>query len=142
MRLSFKTLTGRERTVSVAPYLIDWEPVKDVSQPTARVKAFLRPFWQHDTVCQEAPVAGSRMRLDLYNVSRSIVVEVSPKGSHAYNPFFHRGSVAVYRQALKREMDKERWCTLNQLTLCELVEEDLAEGLSAELFARRFGVTL
>lgn len=138
----FKDLRGRDRDVSITPYLIDWEPKREVSAPTARTKAFLRPFWQHDTVVQEFRLPGSKLRLDLYSVSKGIVVEISPKGSHAYNPFFHRGSVAVYRQALKRELDKERWCTLNGLVLCELVEEDLQEGLSAELFKRRFGVVL
>lgn len=138
----FKDLKGRDRDVKLAPYLIDWAPPREVSAPQARVKAFLRPFWQHDTVVEELRLPGSRQRLDLLNISHQIAIEVSPRGSHAYNPFFHRGSVAVYRQALKRELDKERWCQINGLTLCELVEEDLQEGLSAELFLRRFGVAL
>lgn len=139
----FKTLNGRTVDVPYRPYLIDWHPAREVSAPQALVKAFLHPYWRHDTVCEELRVPQTRMRLDLYNVSKSIVVEVSPKGSHgAYNPFFHRGSLNVYKAALKRELAKEKWCEMNGLIYVEIVQEDLDAGLTPELFHERFGVIL
>lgn len=137
----FKDLRGRDRNVNITPYLIDWD--RKVSGPQLRAKRFLHPYWQHNTVLEEFPYPGGRRsRIDLFNVSLQIVVEVSPRGSHAFNAFFDRGSTAVYRQRLKRECIKEEWCGRNGITFCELVEEDLQEGLSAALFLRRWGVVL
>ncbi len=137
----FKTLNGRARDVKLGHYLIDWN--RKVSGPQLRVKRFLHPYWRNDTVLEEFPYPGGRRsRIDLYNVVKAVVVEVSPAGSHgAYNPFFHR-SVSGYRAALKREVAKQDWCLLNGITYCELVEEDLAAELTPRLFKDRFGVVL
>lgn len=139
----FRGLNGRERDISYIPYLIDWDPAREVSAPQGRVKAFLRPYWQNDCVLEEAKLIPDRKRLrfDLINLSKQIVVEVSPEQHSAFNPFFH-GSVAGFRASLKRDLSKSQWAELNGFTFCELVSEDLAQPLTAKLFAERFGLIL
>mgnify|MGYP001617861671 CR=1 FL=1 len=137
----FKTLNGRERNVSVNRYRVDWEREKEVSGPQGKVKKFLRPYWEGKMVLEEFRVPSTRLRLDLYDVSDGIVVEVSPAATHTmYNPFMH-GSLSGYRNTIKRDLLKEDWCRLNGLTLVTLIDEDIA-NLSAALFLERFGVTL
>ena len=136
----FITLNGRKRDVSIKPYLIDWE--RKVSGPQKAVKDFLYPYWRHDTVLEEFRLPSARLRLDLLNINRLLIIEVSPAQHQQYNPFFHRGSVAVFQQALKRDLAKEKFAQLNGFTFCELTTEDLEEGLSPELFLTRFGITL
>lgn len=135
----FKTLNGRQREISITPYRIDWDHV--VSRPQKRIKDFLYPFWRNDTVCEELRLAGTKLRADIVNISRLIMVEVSPLQHQQYNAHFHR-SIAGFRASLKRDLAKERWCELNSFTYCELVAEDLNGELSEQLFLDRFGVTL
>ena len=139
--MRFKTLNGLEREVPIHRYRIDWEPEREVSGPQKRVKAFLRPFWETKMVLEEARVPGTRLRLDIWNIPDSLVIEVSPAATHTmYNPFMH-GSLSGYCKTMKRDLLKERWCELNELTLVTLIDEDIA-NLSVELFKDRFGVTL
>ena len=134
----FTTLNGRAtRDISITPYLIDWEHA--VSKPQKAVKDFLRPYWRLDQVVEELRIPSSRYRVDLCNLSTSVMVEVSPAQHHGFNPFFH-GSVSGWQASLKRDIKKERWAALNGLTYIELDDADLAT-LSVELFAER-GVIL
>ncbi len=135
----FKTLNGRERDVSIKRYLIDWEPEREVSKPQVDTKRFLRPYWEHDVVVEELPVVGTRCRVDLINLNKNIMVEVSPESSHSYNKFFHRGSLNRFKDALKRDLMKGEWARLNGLTLVELTEADFP--LTPAAFERQ-GVTL
>lgn len=135
----FRTLNGRERNLSITPYLIDWD--RRVSGPQKRVKDFLKPYWGRDTVLEEAAIVGNRMRLDLVNVNKLIVVEVSPSQHSSYNKFFH-GSMEGFKSSLRRDLKKANWCALNGFVYCELVDEDLKEGLSEQLFKDRFDVIL
>lgn len=139
--MRFKTLNGTERDIPINRYRINWEPAKEVSVPQGKVKTFLRPYWQFKTVLEEFRVPATRFRLDLFCISDGVVVEVSPAATHTmFNPFMH-GSLSGYRNTIKRDLLKERWCAINDLTLVTLIDEDIA-NLSAELFLERFGVTL
>lgn len=135
----FTGFSGKKRDISISPYRVDWDRV--VSGPQKRVKDFLYRYWRYDTVLEELRIPGTRLRVDLLNINKLIMVEVSPEQHALYNPFFHR-SEAGFRAALKRDFAKEKWAELNGFTYCELVAEDLAGELSEELFLSRFGVTL
>jgi hypothetical protein len=137
----FKTLNGRERDVSVSRYAIDWDAKKEVSGPQGRVKKFLRQFWEHKLVLEEWRIPCSLLRIDLVCITDMVAVEVSPEATHTmFNPFMH-GSLAGYRDVLKRDILKEQWCELNRFRLVTLIDEDIA-NLSAKLFLDRFGVSL
>lgn len=136
----FTTLSGHPRDVSMTAYKVDWE--RKVSRPQKRVKDFLRPYWEGDAVYEEVRIPGCLFRVDLINVNKAIMVEVSPIQHHTADHWFHGGSMAKWKASLKRDIQKERWAELNQLTYVELTQDDLDTGLSAELFLSRFGVTL
>lgn len=125
--------TSRLYSLKVADYLIDWK--REVSRPQARVKQFLYPFWRHHIVLEEPVVPGSRTRIDLLNLTRKVAIEVSPSSSHSFNPFFHKTKVK-FGQAVKRELDKQRWCETNGFLYIELTDEDL-DNLSKKMFAER-----
>lgn len=131
---------GRRRVFRFNQYLIDWDHTYG-SKTQRFVQDFMRPFWQHDVVLAEALVPGpQRLRLDLYNVSRSIIIEVSPTRTHsAFNPFFHR-SLAGYRASIKRDLAKQDFARLNGLTLVEVSDADLP--LTKTWFKKQYGITL
>ncbi len=135
----FKTLNGRERDISIKQYRIDWDPAREVSKPQAATKAFLRAYWEHDIVLEELRIPGCRLRIDLVNVNKGVVVEVSPQSSHSFNAFFHRGSLNRFKDALKRDLNKQRWAEANGFTFVEITDTDFP--LTPDAFARQ-GVTL
>lgn len=118
-------LYGREVNVNPSKYLIDWDRV--VSKPQKQVKDAIRPIWSADYVCEEFYIPGSKMRIDLINFSKKIVVEVSPKGSHGYNEFFNKNRPNFLR-ASKRDLSKADWCEKNGFRLIEIRDKDLKEG--------------
>ncbi len=133
----FKTLNGRERDISIKRYRVDWD--RKVSGPQKAVKDFLRPYWENDIVLEECPVVGTRSRIDLLNVNKAVMVEVSPESSHSYNAFFHGGSLTRFKDALKRDLSKGDYARINGFDLVELTEVDLPP--TEEAFARQ-GVIL
>jgi hypothetical protein len=80
------------------------------------------------------------MRIDLINLTRRLAVEISPSGSHAFNPFFHKNR-HKFGRAVARDLSKIDWCAQNGFTLIELGDEDLAD-LTAKMFLEKHGVTL
>ncbi len=137
----FKTLNGRERDISTKRFQIDWE--RKVSGPQKQVKDFLRPYWEHGIVFEELVIpAGKRMRVDLLRMDgrpRPIMVEVSPESSHSYNAFFHGGSLNRFKDALKRDLAKQRWAEINGFDYVEITDTDFP--LTEAAFARQ-GVIL
>ena len=127
--------------VNVAAYLIDWEPKREVSKPQAAVKAFLRPYWKSHVVLEEFRIPGTRMRIDLINLTRRLAVEISPSGSHAWNPFFHNNDRSKFGRAIARDLSKGDWCCQNGFKLIELGDEEL-ESLTVKMFLEKYEVTL
>lgn len=127
----------REVNVNITPYLIDWD--HKVSSPQKMVSDFLRPYWKTHVVLSEFRIPRSLLRVDILNLSIKCAVEVSPKGSHSYNPFFHK-SKANFGAAMKREIGKADWLEKNGFKLVEVFDEDFAR-LSREWFHEQ-GVNL
>lgn len=133
-------LKGGHANVDIVPYFVQWDRAKEVSKPQAQVKRFLRPYWWTHVVLEEFRIPGSRLRVDLMNVTRKLAVEVSPSGSHSFNPFFHKNRVR-FGAAIGRELDKEKWLAANGFRFVEVMEDDFAK-LSVAWFLETYGITL
>lgn len=138
----FTDLKGRQRDVSLSQYLIDWEPVREVSKPQAAAKAFFRPYWEHKQVLEELRIPGSKMRVDLVCIPDLLMVEVDGSQHGLYNAHFH-GSLSGYTKAIKRDLDKERFAEANGFTLIRITEDDIKQGkLNTKWIKETFGVVL
>lgn len=131
MRL--KTLSGREAYKNTAKYRIKWEG-KSLSKMQAEVKKFLRKYWEGFIVYEEFPVIGTRMRLDFFNATRRIAVEVNGDQHREFTPHFHSGKRVNYFFQLRRDSKKEDWCEINGITLVSIYSEDLP--LTVQFFSR------
>lgn len=129
-------LRGRERAVSVADYMIDWDG-ESLSRFQFQVKQWLKPRWSHHLVLEEAPVVGTRMSIDIINVSLNVAIEVQGAQHTSFNAFMHNGSVGAYKDQIKRDLQKARWCEVNGFTLVEILPTDLAI-LSTDWFLTRY----
>lgn len=130
-----------DKLVNVNPfeYKTNWD-VDGASEPEREVLNFLRPFWCHKLVLSQFMIPGSRLRIDIVNLTDGVCVEVSPAGSHSFNKFFHKTELN-FAKAVKRDFEKEEWIVKMGFKYCELLDEDLA-NLSPELFSAKFGVYL
>lgn len=130
---------GRPTSISWNKYRIDWD--QKVSGPQKKVVDFLRPYWQYDSVFQEALIPASKLRLDLANVSKGIIIEISPAAVHEnFNKFFHKNRSGLLKK-IKADEQKAIWCEKNDFLLIELKDNDI-KNLSKELFLEKFDITL
>lgn len=137
--MKFKTLSGREKSVNIAKYLVDWD-AKERSKIQFNVKRFLYPYWRGHVVCAELRVAGTRMTFDLVNMTRHIAIEVQGRQHTEFTPFFHENR-SNYLQQIKRDLNKEKFCELNGLSLVEIFPGDIPL-LSPEWFEEKYNVML
>lgn len=118
---------------------IDWE--KKISIPQLVVKQFLFPFWKNDQVVEEFMIPGSKLRLDLFNFTKKIAIEVSPDGYHlGYNNWLHKSRIN-YADKVKKDEEKRNWCEINKIELIELHDEDI-DILSKENILEKYNISL
>ena len=137
--MEFKTLSGYSKKKNVAKYRIKWEE-KSRSKYQEHVKEFLFTFWKNHVVYEEFPVVGSKMTLDIVNLTLGIAIEVQGEQHNKFNKFFHNNDPMNFSAQIKRDLDKCEWCKLNNLRLIEIFPEDLP--LEREKFEETFEIKL
>lgn len=130
--MKWKLLNGKEVNFNPAKYKIDWD--RAVSGPQVKVKKFLFPVWRFDVVLEEMLIPKSgKKRYDLVNLSKRIIIEVSPDSTHLeYNEFMH-GSKAGYLKRIKSDFEKMELAEKNGFKFIELNDEHL-DNLTKKMF--------
>lgn len=137
--MKFKKLNSSKLAeINISRWRIDWD--YEVSKPQKLVKDFLKPFWKHHIVLEEFVIPGSRLRIDLLNLTTKIAIEVSPRQHFEMNAFFHK-TKAGYLSSIKRDVAKEKWIKDSGFKYVELQDDDLLK-LSREWFKETHDVVL
>lgn len=119
--------------LNLKSYEIDWE-AESKSKFQKRVKDLLFPYWNKHIVYEECPVAGSRMAFDFFNATKRIVVECQGKQHNDFMHYWHGDHPANFLAQLRRDMSKQDFCELNDITFIEILEDDeLSEELLEKL---------
>lgn len=134
----YKLNSNKQVNINISDYLIDWN--RKVSKPQKRVKDFLYPFWKTQVCLEEFVIPGSRLRCDIVNLTKKIVVEVSPSSTHSFNKFFHKNKF-TFKASINREFDKEDWCKQSEFKLVEIFDEDM-NILSPKWFVDNYEIVL
>lgn len=122
--MKFIKLSGYTENKDVTKYLIKWKK-KSRSIFQREVKFFLEPFWKNHVVYEEFPVIGTKMTLDIVNLSARIAIEVQGEQHLKYNKFFHGENHSNWYNQLQRDVDKKKWCELNNIRLIEIYPKDM-----------------
>jgi very-short-patch-repair endonuclease len=138
MRL--KTLNGKLVNKNVSKYLINWDG-KSLSKVQFATKQFFKKFWLNDIVYEEFPVYGTRLKVDIFNATKKIAVEVQGGQHYDYNPFFHNNSRLNYLKGMKRDMTKLNWLEINNYKLIEIKESEVKD-LSKDFIEQNFDIFL
>lgn len=125
-----------EKSIRLQDYAIDWNgPTRSKFQ--TRIKMFLYPYWHLHLCYEELRVVGSRMTFDLFNLTRRLAVECQGRQHTETVSFFHGKGIAgfsAFKDQLDRDIRKEEFCRLNNITLVEIYEKDeLTEKRAREL---------
>lgn len=122
------------KNVSITKYLIDW--TRKVSGPQLKTKNFLLPFWENSCVLEEFLIPGSKLRIDLMNITSKVIIEVSPDEVHTkFNSFMHR-SRPGFLGVIKRDRSKQEWAEQNGFQYICLNSADI-KNLTVEMFKQK-----
>lgn len=133
-------ISGRLRYKSVQKYRIKWD-AECRSNFQYEVKQFFKNYWRGQICYEEFPVYGTRMKVDLINMTKRIAVEVQGAQHESFNKFFHNNSRSNYLSSIKRDYDKRIWLENNDFKVLEIIEEDLA-SLSKAYIEEKFQISI
>ncbi len=132
-------LLGREKSISLTKYLIDWDS-DSLSKVQKATKIFLKNFWVNDLVTEEFTIPGSRLSCDFLNWSKLISIEVDGRFHDSFSKFHHKNRLGFLASS-KRDMKKDQWLEANGF-LCVRIPEGQVKNLTSEWFLATYGVSL
>ena len=133
-------IQGRSVSKNVSKYLVDWsKPCRSKIQ--TKVKNFFEDYWCNHICYEEFPVFGSRMKVDLVNMTKKIAVEVQGEQHDSFNKFFHNNSRSNYLKSIIRDQEKYKWLEMNNFKILEIKKEDLPH-LNRSYICKTFGIDI
>ena len=133
-------INGKLVNKNVNKYRIDWDG-KSRSKLQFNFKQFFYPYWKNHIVFEEFPVYGSMMKVDLFNATKKIAIEIQGNQHESFNKFFHVNSRLKYLQSIKRDVAKSKWIEINNFKYLELYESDL-KSLSPQYIEDKFAINI
>lgn len=121
--MKFKNIKGREVYKNCSEYRVDWD-ADCRSKIQKKIKQFLKKHWQLSVVFEEFPVYGTRMTVDILNATRMVGIEIDGKQHGKFNKFFHNDNRANFLSQIKRDVNKETWCEINNIKLVRITEDE------------------
>lgn len=122
----------------------DWKPVGGVVRGEGRkcskyhrvARELLRTYFPQDRILEEVFLPGLKTTgfADFYLPLRMMILEVQGEQHYKFTPIFH-GNRLAYMMALKRDIEKKRWCVSNGITFVELPYNEDINGWSARILA-------
>ncbi len=131
--------SNKNAELNISKYRIDWKK-KCRSKFQDNVKAWLKEYWWTHVCMEEVRLPGTRMRFDLINVTKRIVVEINGAQHDKYNKHFHRSSRVNFHDQIVRDQLKREWAEANNFKFVEIYPEDLP--LTVEFFKEKFNINL
>ncbi|MFA5759527.1 MAG: hypothetical protein WC942_09265 [Clostridia bacterium] len=95
------------------------------SQLQTKVGEVLDNLYPHDSVLEEFFLPGSRLSVDFFIPSRSLVIEIQGVQHDQHVEFFHgkRETSLKFGKQQQRDRQKAYWCELNGLKFVEIRSE-------------------
>jgi len=132
--------TGAEVLIKTNRYRINWEK-SGASNLERQFRDLIYPYWKNQVVLYQCFVPGSQLRLDFLNCNKRLCVEINGAQHDKFNKFFHNNSRNVWLASMRRDNRKQRWLEENNITLLELVQEDL-DLFSPDYISKKFEIDI
>lgn len=137
--MKIKNIRGYEVKVNFAKYAVKWDKPA-ASKIQTSVKQFFKKHWYSNFVVEEMRIPGSLLRIDLYNITKSIIVETMGQQHNLYNRFMH-GSRSGYLSSIKRDCQKIKWAEDNNIRVIEINYDEI-DLLSVSWIKEKFGISI
>lgn len=138
--MKFKKLNGADVYQNINKFGIKWGK-KSRSKFQWNVKQFLKPYWENHICYEEMTIVGTRLSLDIVNMTLRAAVEVQGHQHIEYNEWMHDGNRINYLKQMMRDDEKSKWCELNGITLVYILPDEL-EQLSKKWFKEKYELDL
>lgn len=110
--------------ININKHRLNWKK-KSRSIFQTQVKNFLEPYWRSHIVCEEVPVLGTRMTIDIINFTLNIAIEVQGDQHQNFNPHFHRNQEVNFLKQINHDMVKLNWMEKNKFLFIEIYPQDM-----------------
>lgn len=138
--MKFFNLRGKPTFKNISKFRIDWSK-QSKSKFQFNVKQFFKQYWQNHICYEEVVLAGTRLSLDILNLTERIGVEVHGDQHIKHVPFFHGKNTSGFGDQINRDLDKIKWCENNKIELIEIYSSDFS-SLSKEWVYEKFNIIL
>jgi len=125
--------------VKTGPYRVKWDG-ECRSKFQANVKKWLEPYWHNHLCVEEWPIPGTRLRIDLVNLTLKVIVETSGAQHVKFTPYFHTDNRFNWHGQIKRDEHKREWAEANGFKFVEIYDEDMP--LTKQFFKEKYDIDL
>lgn len=125
--------------INIAKYKVVWDG-DCRSKFQKQVKQWLQSYWQDDICVEEFPVPGTKLRCDLVNLTKKIIVETSGLQHVNFTPYFHPKGRFDWHGQIVRDDHKREWAETNGYIFVEIYPEDMP--LNKEFFKKNYSIEI
>lgn len=140
MRVTKLNNSNKLVNVNSSKYLIDWENDGN-SKLEISFRDSIKQYWKQYLVLFQFRIPGSLMKFDFFCLNKRLIVEIDGIQHGEFNKHFHQNSRNNYLNSIKRDLIKEEWCKINNISLLRLNEDDLY-SFSPEFIEKTYGVNI
>ena len=84
----------------------------------------------YDDVYEEMIVAGSKLKIDIFNRTKMIAIEFDGEQHQEFNKFFHQNCRANFYKQKMRDTHKNKWMQINNIELIRVNKKTIGSILS------------
>lgn len=109
-----------------------------VSEPHKNARELLKEIYPMTVILEEVPLPiqrGQTLFADFYIASQKLIIEVNGEQHDEFNSFYYKNRTA-FTKAKKRDVTKQDWCDLNNLSLIVLDSKESLDEWRAKIRAR------
>jgi very-short-patch-repair endonuclease len=132
--------SNKEILIRAHKYLINWDKSGN-SSLERQFRELIKPYWLRCVVLFQCTIPGSKLKIDFLNCNKRLAVEINGPQHDKFNKFFHNGSLNVFKDAMRRDLQKQRWLEENNIILLELIQEDL-DNFSPRIIEQKYGIDI
>lgn len=131
---------GRAVWKNIDKNRVDWDK-KCRSKIQFIFKSFIKPYIEKHVIVEEFVLPGTKLSIDLLDLTTHIAYEVQGSQHYSYNAFFNKNSRSNYLGQLNRDVKKKEYLERNNYRLIEIKETEIPL-LTKSWFEKKFGVHL
>lgn len=132
-------LNGKEYTWKLIGHVPLGDDERSRSKFHLTARELLTKLFALDRILEEVPLPGSDgLTADFFILAERLMVEVHGQQHYQFVPHFHVDKLGFFASK-KRDMNKRKWCELNNICLVELPYQESSDEWAKRIRERKIG---